>query len=104
MFGSIAWKSPRARRVARNHRSVAEAVHSGWADAGICVELTSSEAGLVFLPVQEEAYDLCVPNALLDDPRVGALLKVVRSPHYKNLLTPLPGYTTKETGDLQRVS
>lgn len=88
------------RRVAHNHRGVADAVHSGWADAGVCVELTSSEAGLVFLPVQLEAYDLCIPNAFLNDPRIQALLKVVRSTNYRRLLDALPGYESSTTGEL----
>ncbi len=91
------------RRLARNHRGVAEAVSSGWADAGICVQLTSAEAGLMFLPVQEEAYDLCIPNAFHDDPRVQALLKVVRSPNYRQILANLPGYSTTQTGNLMGV-
>lgn len=92
------------RRLARNHRGVAEAVCSGWADAGICVEVTSAEAGLMFLPVQEEAYDLCIPGAFLDDPRVQALLKVVRSANYRQTLANLPGYSTTQTGNLAGVN
>jgi molybdate-binding protein len=80
---------------------VAEAVRAGWADAGICVQLASSEAGLTFLPVQVEAYELCVPNAMLDDQRVQALVKVVRSSEYRRLLGSLPGYDTVETGNLK---
>jgi putative molybdopterin biosynthesis protein len=93
-------QQPAPRRLARNHRGVAEAVHSGWADAGVCVKLTSAEAGLDFFPVQEEAYDLCFPGGLLDDPRLQSLLQVVRSIEYRRLLGGLPGYDTAETGSL----
>ncbi|HWL06798.1 MAG TPA: substrate-binding domain-containing protein [Planctomicrobium sp.] len=91
------------RRLARSHRGVAEAISSGWADVGVCLQLTSVEAGLAFLPVQEEAYDLCIPNAFLDDPRVQALLNVVRSVNYRRTLANLPGYNTAQTGDLIRL-
>jgi putative molybdopterin biosynthesis protein len=94
---------PQPRRLARNHRGVAEAVHSGWADAGVCVQLTSAEAGLLFFPVQQEAYDLCLPNALLDDPRVQSLLQVMRSPLYRQTLAGLPGYSATQTGMLRSV-
>ncbi len=94
---------PAPRHLARHHRGVAEAVQSGWADAGICVQLTSMEAGLGFLPVQEEPYDVCIPRALLDDQRVQALLRVVRSRTYRTLLDQLPGYNTAETGSVQVV-
>lgn len=94
---------PGPRHLARHHRGVAEAVQNGWADAGICVQLTCMEAGLGFLPVQEEPYDVCIPRALLDDRRVQALLRVVRSKAYRTLLGQLPGYNTVETGSLQVV-
>ncbi|MGQ0636612.1 MAG: substrate-binding domain-containing protein [Planctomycetaceae bacterium] len=95
---------PGPRRIARHHRGVAEAVQAGWADAGVCVELVSVEAGLDFLPVQEEAYDVCYPASLADDRRVKAFLSVVRSPAYRKVLGDLPGYNTAETGSLWGVN
>jgi putative molybdopterin biosynthesis protein len=89
---------PAPRRIARHHRGVVEAVASGWADAGVCVQLVSAEANLDFLPVQEEAYDVCFPTTLADDRRVKAFLNVVRSTTYRKLLGSLPGYHTGETG------
>ncbi|WP_040592442.1 substrate-binding domain-containing protein [Schlesneria paludicola] len=91
---------PGPRRTARDHHGVVEAVRSGWADAGICVQLASVEAGLKFLPVQEEAFDVCFPTALADDRRVKAFLNVIRSVAYRRLLADLPGYDTQETGEL----
>lgn len=90
---------PAPRRMARNHRGVTEAIASGWADAGVCVQLASAEAGLDFLPVQEEAYDVCYPASLADDRRIKAFLSVVRSTGYRRLLGELPGYDTTETGN-----
>jgi molybdate-binding protein/DNA-binding XRE family transcriptional regulator len=92
------------RREARHHRGVAEAVQAGWADAGICVRLSSAEAGLDFLPVQQEAYDVCFSSALLHDRRVQAFLNVVRSAAYRHLLSELPGYSSAETGNLWSVN
>jgi molybdate-binding protein/transcriptional regulator with XRE-family HTH domain len=89
------------RRLARNHRGVTEAVQSGWADAGVCVQLASAEAGLDFLPVQEEAYDLCFPTSLADDRRIKAFLGVVRSAAYRKMLGELPGYDNSETGSVR---
>jgi molybdate-binding protein len=93
-----------ARRFASDHRGVAEAVRSGWADAGVCLRLVSEEAGLDFLPVREEVYDLCFPDRWEGDPRIQALLQVVRSPSYRRALGELPGYDSAETGELHRVS
>ncbi|MCA1684719.1 MAG: helix-turn-helix domain-containing protein [Planctomycetia bacterium] len=91
------------RRIARDHRGVAEAVRSGWADAGVCLRLAGEEAGLDFLGVRREAYDLCFPDALRDDPRLAALIHAVRSTTYRRLLGELPGYDSAGTGELRRV-
>lgn len=95
---------PGPRRIARNHRGVTEAVQSGWADAGVCVQLASAEAGLDFLPVQDEAYDVCFAQSLADDRRIKAFVSVVRSAAYRRLLGDLPGYDTSETGQVWRAN
>ncbi len=91
------------RRVAPDHRTLARLVGGGWADAGICVEYAAREAGLEFVPLTEEPYDLCIPDALLEEPPLQALIAAVRSPRYRRLLADLPGYDTRETGELVRV-
>jgi molybdate-binding protein len=90
-------------QVARDHRGVVDAVRSGFADAGVSLRLVSEEAGLHFIPVREEAYDLCIPEAFEDDPRVRALIEVVRSKLLRSLLGDLPGYDSKETGEMTRL-
>lgn len=88
---------------ARDHRGVAEAIRAGWADAGICLRLTSEEANLSFLSVRAEAYEICVPESLAGDSRGKALFQVVRSPAYRRVLGELPGYDTRRTGELSRL-
>ena len=88
--------SPRYQ--ARDHRGVAEAVRSGWADAGVCVQLVGEEAGLSFLPVQLEAYDVCFPIAFADDRRLKAFTSLVRSTAYRKMIGALPGYDVSESG------
>jgi len=87
------------RCVAKNHLGVASAIQSGWADAGVCVQLVCEEAGLRFIPVQKEAYDVCYANSFASDRRLKAFQSVVRSKAYRKLLSMLPGYDTSETGD-----
>jgi molybdate-binding protein/DNA-binding XRE family transcriptional regulator len=89
-----------AKHIARSHRGVAEAVCGGWADVGICVRLVSDDAGLDFLAVREEAYDLCFTSAASVDPRLRALVQTVRSPEYRRLIEDLPGYDVSEIGAL----
>jgi len=91
------------RRLARDHRGVAEAVRCGWADAGVCLRLVSEEAGLSFLPVREEGYDFCFPEAAVSDPRLQALIRVLRNAEFRRLLGELPGYDAAEMGEEREV-
>ncbi len=89
-----------AGRVVNGHAAVAEAVRAGWANAGVCVQLAAEEAGLNFLPVRSEALDLCFAAALQQDPRMQALLRLLRSRSYRRLLSELPGYDARSTGEI----
>ena len=90
-------------RIAHDHRGVVESVKIGWAQAGICVQLASAEAGLSFLPIQTEYYDVFFHSSLINDRRLQAFLSAVRSPRYRSLITDLPGYDASETGELSSI-
>jgi molybdate-binding protein len=90
--------------VVRDHRAVATTVSSGWAQAGICVRPAAAEAHLSFIAIHREAYDLCVADALMDDPRVLALLATLRSSSYRQLVGDVPGCTSAHTGDVRAVA
>ncbi len=94
---------PRPRRIASDHRGVAEAVRCGWADVGVCLQLVCEEAGLRFLGVRQDTYDLCFASDAETDPRLQALLRTIRSSTYRKLLSELPGYDPSEMGQMQRV-
>lgn len=89
------------RRVAHDHRAVAQAIGDGWADAGICLRLTTEEAGLRFLPVRQERYDLCFARDDELEPRVAALLSLVRSTPFRRRLSQLPGYECRGNGSIR---
>ncbi len=91
------------RRIAYDHRGVAEAVRCGWADVGVCLQLVSEEAGLKFLSVRRESYDLCYAGSAEADPRIRALVKVVQSSAYRRLVEDLPGYDAAEMGEIHRI-
>lgn len=85
---------PVPKTIAHGHLEVAAAVQRGWADAGVCVRLTSEELGLNFLSVKTDHYDICIPSSR--DPRTDALVDTVRSAPYRRLLGELPGYAAAD--------
>lgn len=87
-------------REVNGHAAVAEAVRAGWAGAGVCVRYSADEAGLNFLPVRRESLDLCFPSAFQHDPRIKALVRLLRSCACRRLISELPGYNARETGDI----
>ena len=95
---------PPPRRLAHNHQAVADAVRCGWADIGVCHRLVSDGAGLRFLAVREEGFDLCYSAVTEGDHRIAALLRVIRSSPYHRLLAELPGYATDGAGEVRSVN
>ena len=91
---------PAPRHVAFDHRSVAAAIRSGWADVGPCLRLTSEEAGLKFIKMHAKDYDLCFAGEIESDPRLAALLATLRSRRFRTRLAELPGYASDRTGEL----
>jgi molybdate-binding protein/DNA-binding XRE family transcriptional regulator len=91
---------PFAGREVSGHAAVAEAVRAGWAEAGVCVRFSAAEAGLNFLPVRSEILDLCFPVAFQHDPRIQALVRLLRDRVCRRLISELPGYDARETGEL----
>lgn len=94
---------PPPRRLAQDHRGVASAIRCGWADIGVCHRLVCEEAGLRFYPIRQEGFDLCFPTSAEGDPRIDALVRVVRSASYRRLLGELPGYDTTQAGEVYAV-
>lgn len=96
-------KLPQGREV-DGHHGVAEAVRAGWAEAGICVKLPAMEARLNFLPIQNEALDFSFHASLENDPRIQALIRVLRSRRYRQMIDELPGYNARLTGELSHMT
>ncbi len=62
----------------RNHNAVAAAVAQGRADWGMTLDTVARNAGLGFLPVQEERYDFIVPMARENRPGLIAFKKLLQ--------------------------
>jgi molybdate-binding protein/DNA-binding XRE family transcriptional regulator len=89
-----------AGREVNGHAAVAEAVRAGWAEAGVCVRFSAVEAGLNFLPVRSETLDLCFPAAFQNNRRIQALVRLLRGRTCRRLISELPGYDARETGEI----
>jgi putative molybdopterin biosynthesis protein len=62
----------------RNHNTVAAAVVQGRADWGMTLDTVARNAGLGFLPVQDEQYDFIVPVSRALRPAVVAFTKLLQ--------------------------
>ncbi|MDD2335927.1 MAG: substrate-binding domain-containing protein [Geobacteraceae bacterium] len=92
--------APAPSIVSKDHAGVVETIRSGWASAGVSLQLVSEEGGLDFISVRKEAYDLCIPQSQIYDPRIRALVEVVRSISLRTMLRELPGYEVASTGEM----
>jgi putative molybdopterin biosynthesis protein len=63
---------------ARSHNAVAASVVQGRADWGVTIAGVATDAGLNFLPMQEEHYDFVVPRKRRDRPAVRAFCDLLR--------------------------
>ncbi|PKB72325.1 MAG: hypothetical protein BZY87_00600 [SAR202 cluster bacterium Io17-Chloro-G6] len=80
------------------HLAVAAAVASGSADVGIGVKAAAVAMGLDFLPLEEERYDLVIPNHFLDEGPVQVLLDLLRSTPLHRRVESLGGYDVSGMG------
>jgi putative molybdopterin biosynthesis protein len=81
------------------HMSVAAAVASGSADAGMGIRAAAVALGLDFVPVTEERYDLIIPKIFLDDPKVIKVLELIRTnSSFHQKIIALGGYDLRDIG------
>ncbi len=80
------------------HMAVAVNVQTGAADCGMGVFAAAKALSLDFLPVARERYDLIIPRAYLDDPKIQAVLAVIATDEFKDRVAALGGYETQLTG------
>lgn len=81
------------------HMGVAAAVSGGTADTGLGILAAAVAMDLDFLPVARERYDLIVPRTYREDPRVLALLELIRtSEAFRREVEALGGYDLSDCG------
>jgi len=73
----------------RNHHAVAAAVSQGRADWGVTLDTIAGNAGLGFLPLQEERYDFVTPKSRANRPGVVVLRTLLKEPATREALARL---------------
>ena len=82
------------------HLEVATAVLSGAADVGLGIFSAARMLGLEFIHITKERYDRIILKANLSAQPVASVLDVIRSPEFKNSISQMGGYDTKDTGKI----
>lgn len=82
---------------AGGHLEVAQAVSIGAADVGVATRDAALAYDLGFVPLTDERYDLALPRASLQEPRLARLLDALTSGSFRKELSAL-GYDTAESG------
>jgi len=82
------------------HLSVAAAVLSGRADAGLGIMAAARALDLEFIPVVTENYDLIIPDCFYQTKNVQMLLDTIQSGTFLKRVEKLGGYNTDMTGQI----
>jgi len=84
-----------------SHAAAAQAVANGQADAGLVSESAARSAGLGYVPLVQERYQLVCLKSELDSPAVLTLRQLLASPRWAQALLGLPGYANDEGGTVK---
>ena len=82
------------------HLSVAVAVLSGRADAGLGILAAAKALDLDFIPVVTESYDLVIPQRFFKTAKVQVLMDTIHSSSFQHQVAALGGYSTRESGKI----
>jgi putative molybdopterin biosynthesis protein len=82
-----------------SHTAVAAAVVQGRADWGVCIESVARQAGLGFLPLQEERYDFVISKLRRQRPCVQAFADLLADPDVRKRLAALGLLTSRALAD-----
>lgn len=82
------------------HMTVASAVASGTADAGIGIRSVANVMGLDFIPIGEEEYDFIIERRFLEDKNINIFVEMLKSREFHNRLLDLGGYIIDKPGTI----
>jgi len=83
---------------AHTHLTLANAVASGYADAGLGILAAAKASNLDFVPMISERLDLVIPKKFLYSFHIKSILAVLVSESFKKKVESLGGYDSSATG------
>lgn len=87
-------------REAPTHDAVAAAIRVGTADVGPGIRAVAQKWGLKFIPLAHERFDLAIPRAVLDSPRLRPLLDMIHQAGFRQAVAALGGYDVTRMGEI----
>lgn len=92
---------PGYRRELPTNLIAASIVARGGADVALCDEKTASQVQNVeFIPLQTEQFDLVMRQENLERQPFNAMLEIIRSSEFKEIISGIGGYDLTETGKM----
>ena len=82
------------------HLSLAAAVASGRADAGLGIAAAADALDLEFIPLFDERYDLVIPAETYSSELLAPLFEILSGPDFKRGVSALRGYNVSQMGRL----
>lgn len=82
------------------HMSVAVAVLSGRADAGLGIHAAARALDLSFIPIVTEEYDLIIPDRFFHTKKIQTLIQTIKTEDFKTRVQAMGGYGTEKTGEI----
>jgi putative molybdopterin biosynthesis protein len=83
------------------HMSVASAVKSGVADAGMGIYSASVALELDFIPVARERYDIIIPGEFIKDEKIKAFIDIIKNDRkFRSTVEELGGYDVTHMGEV----
>ena len=92
------------RPVCPTGADIAQAVRAGRADCGIATRAVAQAAGLDFVPLAWERFDLALRQRDYFLPGLQALFKFVRTVTFRERASELTGYDVSEAGNVRWVN
>jgi molybdate-binding protein/DNA-binding XRE family transcriptional regulator len=86
--------------LALGHAEVASLVRCGAADVGVAIESVALAAGLGFVPLLEERFDLVVPASFASTTPVARLIEALEDPSFRLEMAHVPGYDLEVSGQV----